>query len=305
MELPEEIFGIAPNDHVIYLAVKQYLAASHQGTHNVKDRSDVKGSSRKLHRQKGTGGSRKGNIRNPLYRGGGSIFGPKPHSYDFKMNRKEKDLAKISALSYKASGGAIRIVEELQIETPKTKQFAGVLKSLDVAGKKVLFVTPDYDDAVYRSLRNLPTVKGVALSDLNTYDIVNSQFLVFTEEAVKVFEGDEAEAGTEQPAAPAATAPVAPKPKAQKAKAKEAGADEAKEVKVKEKKEVKAPKAEAAAEVEVKETEAAVKEEKEVKAPKAEKSAKAAKAEDSEAAKDSEAPKEGPAEASGSEVENA
>jgi len=216
VELPDEVFGIEPNDHVIYLAVKQYLAAKHQGTHNVKDRSDVKGSSRKLHRQKGTGGSRKGNIRNPLYRGGGSIFGPKPHSYDFKMNRKEKDLAKISALSHKASDAAIRIVEGLQFETPKTKQFASVLQRLEVAGKKVLFVTPEYDDAVYRSLRNLPAVKGIVLSDLNTYDIVNSNFLVFTEDAVKIFEGEEA--AKEQPAVAAAPAPAAPKRKAAKSK---------------------------------------------------------------------------------------
>jgi large subunit ribosomal protein L4 len=194
VNLPDEVFGIEPNDHVIYLAVKQYLAAKHQGTHNVKDRSDVKGSSRKLHRQKGTGGSRKGNIRNPLYRGGGVIFGPKPHSYDFKMNRKEKDLAKMSALSYKASGAAIRIVEDLKIETPKTKQLEGVLRNLEVSGKKILFVTPEYQDNVYRSLRNLPKVKGIVLSDMNTYDIVNSNFLVFTEEAVKVFgEGHAAE----------------------------------------------------------------------------------------------------------------
>lgn len=278
VELPEDIFGIAPNDHVIYLAVKQYLAASHQGTHNVKDRSDVQGSSRKLHRQKGTGGSRKGNIRNPLFRGGGTIFGPKPHRYDFKMNRKEKDLAKISALSYKASGGAIRIVEELSFEAPKTSQFAGVLKSLDVAGKKVLFVTPDYDDVVYRSLRNLPAVKGVSLSDLNTYDIVNSQFLVFTEEAVKVFEGDEA-----AKAPVAAEAPAAPKAKATKAKAAEAAAaPEAKATKAKTAEAAAAPEAE------------------EEKAPEAPKAAKAAKAE-----KEPEAEKEGPAEAGGAEAENA
>lgn len=221
VELPDDVFGAQPNDHVIYLAVKQYLAAHHQGTHNVKDRSDVKGASRKLHRQKGTGGSRKGNIRNPLYRGGGSIFGPKPHSYDLKMNRKEKDLAKISALSYKASGEAIRIVEDLKIDTPKTREFHSVLKGLQVAGKKVLFVTPEYDDVVYRSLRNLPEVKGIQLSDMNTYDIVRSNFLVFTEEAVKVF------AGAAEPAA-AEVAEEAPKPKAKKAaaqKAPEAGAD--------------------------------------------------------------------------------
>jgi large subunit ribosomal protein L4 len=192
-DLPDEIFGIEPNDHVIWLAIKQYLAAGRQGTHNVKDRSDVKGSSRKLHRQKGTGGSRKGNIRNPLFRGGGSIFGPKPHSYDFKMNRKEKDLAKMSALSHKASGQAIRIVEDLKLDAPKTRQFENVLKNLGVAGKKVLFVTSEYQDNVQLSLRNLPKVKGVVLSDMNTYDIVNTNFLIFTEEAVKIFQGNAGE----------------------------------------------------------------------------------------------------------------
>jgi large subunit ribosomal protein L4 len=228
VELPDEIFGIEPNDHVIYLAVKQYLAAHHQGTHNVKDRSDVKGSSRKLHRQKGTGGSRKGNIRNPLYRGGGSIFGPKPHSYDLKVNRKEKDLAKMSALSHKASGEAIRVVEDPKLESPKTKQFADILKSLEVTGKKVLFVTPEYEDKLYRSLRNLPSVKGTVLSDLNTYDIVNSHFLVFTEEAVKVFEGDGA---AKQPEAEAAAKakPAATKTKKKSAEkpAEEAGSQDA------------------------------------------------------------------------------
>src|SRR5829696_5171729 len=121
VELPEEIFGVEPNNHVIYLAVKQYLAAQRQGTHKVKTRAEVKGASRKLHRQKGTGGSRKGNIRNPLYKGGGTIFGPKPHSYDIKLNRKVKDLAKMSALSSKAKENAIVVVEDMNLETPKTR----------------------------------------------------------------------------------------------------------------------------------------------------------------------------------------
>ena len=123
VELPEEIFGVEPNDHVIYLAVKQYLAAQRQGTHKVKTRAEVQGASRKLHRQKGTGGSRKGNIRNPLYKGGGTIFGPKPHSYDFKLNRKVKDLAKMSALSYKAKENAIVVVEDVIIGCSKDKKF--------------------------------------------------------------------------------------------------------------------------------------------------------------------------------------
>ena len=122
VELPDEIFGVEPNDHVIYLAVKQYLAAQSQGTHKVKTRLEVKGSSKKLHRQKGTGGSRKGNLRNPLYKGGGTIFGPKPRDYDFKLNRKVKDLAKISALSYKAKSNAIVVVEDINLDAPKTKE---------------------------------------------------------------------------------------------------------------------------------------------------------------------------------------
>src|SRR6201996_1096081 len=130
VDLPEEIFGIEPNDHVIYLAVKQYLAAQRQGTHKVKTRLEVKGSSKKLHKQKGTGGSRKGNIRNPLYKGGGTIFGPKPRDYDFKLNRKVKDLAKISALSYKAKANAIVVVEDIALEAPKTKEVAGITANL-------------------------------------------------------------------------------------------------------------------------------------------------------------------------------
>src|ERR1700741_5634241 len=121
VELPADVFGIEPNDHVIYLAVKQYLAAQRQGTHKVKTRAEVQGASRKLHRQKGTGGSRKGNIRNPLYKGGGTVFGPKPHAYDIKLNRKVKDLAKISALSFKAKGNSIFVIEDVTLEEPKTK----------------------------------------------------------------------------------------------------------------------------------------------------------------------------------------
>src|SRR6201988_1300933 len=127
IELPDDIFGAEPNDHVIYLAVKQYLAAQRQGTHKVKPRAEVQGASRKLHRQKGTGGSRKGNIRNPLYKGGGTIFGPKPHLYDIKLNRKVKDLAKISALSFKAKDNSIFVIEDVTLEEPKTKTFVDML----------------------------------------------------------------------------------------------------------------------------------------------------------------------------------
>jgi large subunit ribosomal protein L4 len=191
VELPEEIFGAEPNNHVVYLAVKQYLAAQRQGTHKVKTRAEVQGASRKLHRQKGTGGSRKGNIRNPLYKGGGTIFGPKPHLYDFKLNRKVKDLAKISALSFKAKDNAIVIVEDITMDSPKTKSFMDILGSLKVADKKAMFIMPEYNDNVQLSIRNVPSVLGVLLSDINTYDIVNSEVLILTESAAKIFSEEE------------------------------------------------------------------------------------------------------------------
>jgi large subunit ribosomal protein L4 len=170
VELPEEIFGIEPNNHAIYLAVKQYLAAQRQGTHKVKTRAEVKGASRKLHRQKGTGGSRKGNIRNPLYKGGGTIFGPKPHKYDIKLNRKVKDLAKMSALTFKAKENAIVVVEDIKLDAPKTKTFMNIMNSLKVGEKKLMFVLPEYNETVYTSLRKV---------------------LVLTESAAKIFAGNE------------------------------------------------------------------------------------------------------------------
>jgi large subunit ribosomal protein L4 len=190
VELPEEIFGIEPNNHVIYLAVKQYLAAQHHGTHKVKTRLEVKGSSKKLHKQKGTGGSRKGNIRNPLYKGGGTIFGPKPHDYDFKLNRKVKDLAKMSAFSHKAKENSIVVIEELSFDAPKTKQFTDVLKALKIDAKKTLLVTPDYNDNVHLSLRNLTRVKSSLLADVNTYDIIHADILILSEGAAKIFSDD-------------------------------------------------------------------------------------------------------------------
>ena len=191
VELPEDIFGIEPNNHVMYLAVKQYLAAQRQGTHKVKTRAEVQGASRKLHRQKGTGGSRKGNIRNPLYKGGGTIFGPKPHAYDIKLNRKVKDLAKISALSYKAKDNAIVIVEDITMDSPKTKSFIDIMGSLKVADKKAMFIMPENNENVQLSIRNVPSVLGVLLSDINAYDIINSEVLIFTESAAKIFTDEE------------------------------------------------------------------------------------------------------------------
>jgi large subunit ribosomal protein L4 len=194
IELPEEIFGVDPNNHVIYLAVKQYLAAQHQGTHKVKTRAEVKGSSRKLHRQKGTGGSRKGNIRNPLYKGGGTVFGPKPHGYEIKLNRKVKDLAKMSALTHKAKANAIFVVEDVVMDAPKTKTFAGILDNLKVADKKTLFVSPEFDENVFASARNIPSVLATVLSDMNTYDVMNADILLMSESAAKIFTEEEVEA---------------------------------------------------------------------------------------------------------------
>ena len=187
IELPEEIFGIEPNDHVLYLAVKQYMGAQRQGTHKVKTRAEVQGSSKKLHKQKGTGGARKGNLRSPIYKGGGTIFGPKPHKYDIKLNRKVKDLAKMSALSYKAKENNIVILEDLVMDAPKTKTFTGVLKTLNIGNKKSLFVVPEYNDNFYLSLRNVPGVNGTVISDMNTYDILNANVLVLSESAAKLF----------------------------------------------------------------------------------------------------------------------
>jgi large subunit ribosomal protein L4 len=192
VELPAEIFGIEPNDHVIYLAVKQYLAQGRQGTHKVKTRAEVHGASRKLHKQKGTGGARKGNIRNPLYKGGGTIFGPKPHSYDFKLNRKVKDLAKISALSYKAKESAILVIEDVNMEAPKTKQVVDIMNNLNVANKKTLIVLPEYNDNLYLSTLNIPNITSSLLADINTYEIMNADVLVITENTAKIFVEEEA-----------------------------------------------------------------------------------------------------------------
>ncbi len=194
IELPAEIFGAEPNDHSIYLAVKQYLAAQRQGTHKVKTRAEVKGSSKKLHKQKGTGGARKGNIRNPLYKGGGAIFGPKPHTYHIKLNRKVKDLAKISALSTKAKENSIMVIEDISIDTPKTKVFTSALAGFNLTSKKTMLVTPEYDETVYLSSRNITRLKVSTLSDINTYDIMNSSMLLFTESAAKILSEEPAEA---------------------------------------------------------------------------------------------------------------
>lgn len=187
IELPDAVFGIEPNNHVMYLAAKQYMAAQRQGTHKVKTRMEVQGSSKKLHRQKGTGGSRKGNLRNPLYKGGGTIFGPKPRDYNFKLNRKVKSLARLSAMSVKLKENAVLVVEELKMDKPGTKTFTGVMKNLNAANKKVLFVMGDENNNqnVFLSLRNLPGVNGLSVGEINTYDIMYADVMVMTEDAAK------------------------------------------------------------------------------------------------------------------------
>jgi large subunit ribosomal protein L4 len=202
IDLPEEIFGAEPNSHVIWLAVKQYLAAQRQGTHKVKTRAEAQGSSKKLHKQKGTGGARKGNLRNPLYKGGGTVFGPKPHAYDIKVNRKVKDLAKIGALSAKARDNKIIIVEDasVQMEKPATKQFNKMFLTINGESRKSLFVMPEYNEIVYKSFRNVPSICGTLLSDINTYDIVNADSVIFTESAAKIFVEEIKEEKEESPA---------------------------------------------------------------------------------------------------------
>ena len=194
VELPEDIFGIEPNDHVIYLAVKQYLAAQRQGTSKTKTRAEVKGSSKKLHKQKGTGGSRKGNIRNPLYKGGGAVNGPKPHLYTLKLNRKVKDLAKMSALAYKAKEGKIMVIEDLNMDAPKTKDFAAMLNVVSQGARRSLVLLPEYDSNVALSARNIPNTKAVVLSDMNTYELMNASVLIMVESSAKMFSEEALEA---------------------------------------------------------------------------------------------------------------
>ena len=182
--LSQEVFGIEPNTHAIYLAVKQYLADQRQGTHKAKQRNEVAGSTRKLKRQKGTGGARAGSILSPLFPGGGRIFGPVPRDYSFKLNKKLKGLARRSALSIKAQNEAITVVEDFVMETPKTKSFVAMAEALNLAGKKVLLVVAETDHNICLSVRNLPKVKVMQVANLNTYDVMNAGVMLFTESAV-------------------------------------------------------------------------------------------------------------------------
>jgi large subunit ribosomal protein L4 len=182
--LDDSIFGIEPNNHVIWLDVKRYMANQRQGTHKSKERSEISGSTRKLIRQKGSGGARRGDINSPVLVGGGRVFGPKPRDYSFKLNKKEKTLARKSALSLKAQNNAIVVVEDFDFETPKTRQFSEILKNLQLADKKLLFVLPGQNKNVYLSARNLQKVNIISASDINTYKIMDCAEIVFTESSI-------------------------------------------------------------------------------------------------------------------------
>ena len=184
--LSDAVFGVEANDHAIYLDVKQYLADQRQGTHKAKQRNEVAGSTRKLKRQKGTGGARCGSIKSPLFPGGGRIFGPVPRDYSFKLNKKLKRLARRSALTYKAQAGAISVIENLQLEAPKTKQVVALVDALKVANKKVLLVLPEGNANLQLSCRNIPSVKPILAENINTYEVMNANVLVMVEGAENV-----------------------------------------------------------------------------------------------------------------------
>ena len=187
--LSESVFGIEPNDHVIYLDVKQYMADQRQGTHKSKERSEVSGSTRKLGRQKGGGGARRGDINSPVLVGGGRVFGPKPRDYRFKLNKKVKNLGRRSALSYKAQEQAILVVEDFNFEAPKTKDFVNIAKNLKVDGKKLLLLLPEANKNVFLSARNLQKAHVMVAKDVNTYKILDADVLIVTENSLKAVEG--------------------------------------------------------------------------------------------------------------------
>lgn len=188
VNLSDAVFGIEPNNHAVYLDVKQYLANQRQGTHKAKERADIKGSTRKIKKQKGTGTARAGSIKSPIFRGGGRVFGPRPRSYSFKLNKNLKRLARKSALSLKAIDKAIIVVEDFQFDTPKTKNFIDVLKGLGIENKKSLIVLGDSNKNVYLSSRNLKGSEVVSSSELSTYKILNANNLVFVEGSLEGIE---------------------------------------------------------------------------------------------------------------------
>lgn len=189
VNLNEAIFGIEPNDHVLYLDVKQYLAAQRQGTAKTKERSELSGSTRKLGRQKGGGGARRGDINSPVLVGGARVFGPKPRNYDFKLNKKVKVLARKSALSYKAQDNAVVVVEDINFEAPKTKEFVNFTKNIKVEGKKTLVLLPEVNKNVYLSTRNIQGAEVMTATSLNSYKVLNADVVVIAESALKAIDG--------------------------------------------------------------------------------------------------------------------
>ena len=188
VDLSNDVFGIEPNDHAIYLDVKQYLAAKRSGTHKAKERSDVKGSRRKLRKQKGSGAARVGDIKNPLFRGGGRVFGPRPRNYDFKVNKKVKRLARKSALSYMAKDKNIIVLEDFSFDTPKTKSYSDFLTNFDLLDNKTVLVLAESNKNIFLSSRNLKKVRVVLASELNTYDVMNANKLMVMESSINVIE---------------------------------------------------------------------------------------------------------------------
>lgn len=188
VNLKDEIFGITPNDHAIWLDVRQYLANQRQGTSKAKERSELSGSTRKIKRQKGTGTARSGDINSPLFKGGGRAFGPRPRDYDFKLNKKLKMLARKSALTYKAKENGITILEDFKFEEPKTKNFTALLKNFNLSDKKTIVVLPETDANVVLSARNLKKAKVMLANSLNTYDILNASNLLIAESSVQIIE---------------------------------------------------------------------------------------------------------------------
>ncbi|MFD2289045.1 50S ribosomal protein L4 [Pedobacter petrophilus] len=188
VQLPESVFGIEPNDHAIYLDVKQYLANQRQGTHKSKQRNEIAGSTRKLYKQKGTGGARAGSIKSPLFNGGGRVFGPQPRDYSFKLNKKLKSLARKSALAYKAKDNNVVILEDFNFDTAKTKNYTSLLAALNVGTQKTLLVLPAQNNNIYLSSRNVQKTKVISAADLNTYDVLNAGVLVLTADSVKTLE---------------------------------------------------------------------------------------------------------------------
>ncbi len=186
--LNDRIFGVEPSDHAIYLDVKQYMANKRQGTHKTKERAEVAGSTRKIKRQKGTGTARAGSIKSPVFRGGGTVFGPRPKSYEFKLNKKVKQLARKSALTYKARENSILVLEDFNLEAPKTNEMVALKTNLQIADKKSLFVLPAENNNIYLSSRNLQDVSVVIASELNTYQILNAKAIVLLEGSVKKIE---------------------------------------------------------------------------------------------------------------------